>query len=384
MNRLNELQKVELDILNKFSEIAARENLTWFIMFGTLLGAVRQQGFIPWDDDIDVAMPRVDYDRLRMSHRWFKEPYFLQTPQNDQAASQRFMRLRRSDTAVLINFPNGLTFGGNMGAYIDILPLDDVPNGVQAREISKVAKHINRQMLASAALDESDGLHTNEWKKRFCYNAGGISERYQQLSNRYEEFCAQYTDMPYYAMPTLLSERGHRVYDKEWFSKIVEMEFEGLTVPAPFGWKEALIVSYPDGIYEPDEKDRKAKHTSDCIVDMNRSYKEYVRRYTDMLCGLENKKVFIFGAGDSLRIWMERYSEGLNVICAFDNSKAKWGTTAYGVPVHPPLEIVELLDDESRLIVASIYHKEISEQLDKMSISDYYFFIDGMYYSKES
>jgi len=383
MSQLSELQKVELGILRVFSETAEKEKLTWFVMFGTLLGAVRQKGFIPWDDDIDIAMPRADYDRLRLSQGWFREPYFLQTPQNDPAAAPRFIRLRRSDTAVLIDFPNGLTRGGNMGAYIDILPLDDVPNGVQAREISQVAKNINRQMLASAALDECGSLQVPEWKKRICYSAGGVADMYQLLSDRYEKLCSQFSGMPYYAMPTIIGERGYRVFDKAWFSKCLQMEFEGLAVPVPVGCKEALIVSFPDGIYEPEEKDRKAKHTDNCIVDMSRSYKEYVSRYTDMLYGIEGKKVYIFGAGDSLRIWLERYSEGLDVVCAFDNAKSKWGTDAYGVPVHPPSDIYRLLDDDSRLIIASIHHKEIAEQLDNMGITDYYFFIDGMYYSRE-
>ena len=55
MDRLHELQKVELDILSEFSRVAEWEKLTWFVMFGTLLGTVRQKGFIPWDDDIDTG-----------------------------------------------------------------------------------------------------------------------------------------------------------------------------------------------------------------------------------------------------------------------------------------------------------------------------------------
>lgn len=112
MNKLNELQVVELEILKEFTRVAKREGLTWFAMFGTLLGAVRHKGFIPWDDDIDIALPRKEYERLRLSQHWFDEPYFLQTPQNDPSAAPHYIRLRRSDTTVLSNFPNGYTRGG--------------------------------------------------------------------------------------------------------------------------------------------------------------------------------------------------------------------------------------------------------------------------------
>lgn len=382
-NKLNELQVVELDILKEFSRVAKREGLTWFAMFGTLLGAVRHKGFIPWDDDIDIALPRKEYDRLLGSQHWFSEPYFLQTPQNDPAAAPRFIRLRRSDTTVLLsNFPNGFTRGGHMGAYIDILPLDDMPNGDAAKRVQETALKMHIQMYASAALDECKGAEIPEFKEEFCYGAGGISGQYDFIADRYERFCSKYSNELYYSIPVLMGEKGKRVYDKKWFSDSIEMDFEDLKIPVPIGYKETLIASYPGGIYEPDVKDRKPKHGEHSIVDLGRSYKEYVRPYTDMLFDIECKKVYIFGAGDSLRIWMERYSKGLNVVCAFDNRKAAWGSLAYGVPVRSPSELPALMDENSRLIIASIYHKEIAKQLEEMNIFDYYFFIDGLKYTR--
>ncbi|OXS55880.1 hypothetical protein B1A99_21890 [Cohnella sp. CIP 111063] len=382
MNKLNELQAVELDILKEFMRVAKREGLTWFAMFGTLLGAVRHNGFIPWDDDIDIALPRKEYDRLRLSQHWFSEPYFLQTPQNDPAAAPHFIRLRRSDTAILMNFPNGYTRGGHMGAYIDILPLDDMPNGDVAKRVQETVAKMQVQMFASAALDECEGAEIPEGKERFCYGAGGISGQYDFLAGRYERFCSKYSNQLYYSIPVLGGEKGGKVYDKKWFSEGVEMDFENLKIPVPVGYQETLIVSYPNGLYEPDVKDRKPKQRDHCIVDLNRSYQEYIRRYTDMLCDIESKKVYIFGAGDSLRIWMERYSQGLNVVCAFDNRKEAWGSSAYGVPVRSPSELPALMDENSRLIISSIYHKEIAKQLEVMKIFDYYFFIDGFKYTR--
>lgn len=382
MKKLNELQTVELDILKEFARVAKCEGLIWFAMFGTLLGAVRHKGFIPWDDDIDIALPRQEYDRLRLSQHWFREPYFLQTLHNDPAAAPHFLRLRRSDTTVLSNFPNGYTRGGHMGAYIDILPLDDMPSGDAAKRVQETALKMQIQMYASAALDECEGAEINECKEEFCYGAGGVSGQYDYLARRYERFCSKYSNKLYYSIPVLMGEYGRRVYDKIWFSESVEMDFEGLKIPVPVGYKETLIASYPGGLYEPDEKDRIPKHRVDSIVDLRRSYTEYVRPYTDMLCDIEDKKVYIFGAGDSLRIWMERYSNGLNVVCAFDNRKGAWGSFVYGVPVRSPSELPALMDENSRLIIASIYYKEIAKQLEEMNIFEYYYFIDGLNYTR--
>jgi lipopolysaccharide cholinephosphotransferase len=379
---MTKLQKIELDILKEFSRIAKKQKLKWFAMFGTLLGASRYDGFIPWDDDIDIALPRTDYDRLRSNPDWFSEPYFLQTPQNDPAAAPRFIRLRRSDTTNLHGFPLGLTRGGNMGVYIDIIPLDFAPDSEIAQNMQKTAARINAQMLASAALDESECIESHDERNMFCYGTGGVTGLYLMLAERYERVCSKYNVAKYYTMPVLTGERGWRVYDKEWFEKSVEMTFEDIKIPVPAGWEKVLIVSFPEGLYEPELKEQKAKHTQECIVDVNRSYKHYIRRYTDMLCGIKSKQVFIFGAGDSLRIWLERYSKDLEVVCAFDNSKIKWGTEAYSINVRNPEELPKLLDDNSRLIIASIYHKEISKQLEESGISDYYIFIDGYNYLK--
>ena len=120
------------------------------------------------------------------------------------------------------------------------------------------------------------------------------------------------------------------------------------------------------------------------FIDVNRPYTEFTSRYSDMLKDIETKRVLLFGAGDSLRIWLERFSQDLDIVCVFDNSREKWGNTIYGLPIRPPEELYNLIDNNSRLIITSIYHKEIGKQLDIMNIRDYYVFIDGWNYRKES
>ena len=98
---LEERKKLSLEILLAIDAVCRKEKLPYFLGYGSLLGAVRHQGFIPWDDDIDLLMPRRDFDRLqRMTSEEFgaREPYFLQNATTQPERETILVRLRRSDT----------------------------------------------------------------------------------------------------------------------------------------------------------------------------------------------------------------------------------------------------------------------------------------------
>ncbi len=76
---LKEVWAVNLDLLEVFQQFCEKYKLKFFMGFGTLLGAVRHQGFVPWDDDVDILMPRADFERMKKMWQKFPEPYFLQS-----------------------------------------------------------------------------------------------------------------------------------------------------------------------------------------------------------------------------------------------------------------------------------------------------------------
>lgn len=99
---LHRLWEVELEILDVIHDVCVKYNLRYTLAFGTLIGAVRHNGFIPWDDDIDIVMPRKDYDKLiSVWNTDVPSGYILQFKENSPDFEQNFVKIRKDHTAFL-------------------------------------------------------------------------------------------------------------------------------------------------------------------------------------------------------------------------------------------------------------------------------------------
>lgn len=120
---MNDLQKKQLDILKAFIRVCEKHHLRYFLVGGSCLGAARHGGFIPWDDDIDVGMPREDYDKyIELQHEYDGTPYFIQTWKTDPRYTYNYGKLRDSSTTYIENF--FWKHRINHGVWIDIFPID--------------------------------------------------------------------------------------------------------------------------------------------------------------------------------------------------------------------------------------------------------------------
>ncbi len=123
-----EAQEVMLEILKAFDGICKKYHLTYWLDHGTLLGAVRHQGFIPWDDDLDVTMPREDYEEfLKVASHELDEHYFLQTQQSDHCYLNFFPKIRDRHSTFIDEWETKHQICYHQGIYIDIFPLNTIP-----------------------------------------------------------------------------------------------------------------------------------------------------------------------------------------------------------------------------------------------------------------
>lgn len=241
---IKEVQKAQLDILIEFDRICKKNNIKYQLFAGTLLGAIRHKGFIPWDDDIDVCMLREDYDKfLTVCNKDMKNEYFLQTYNSDPNYIMQFAKLRKNNTIFLERVTANCDI--HHGVYIDIFPLDDVrPNTLMGNFQQKLLYGIGRINLTRI--------------KYLCVNADNILHRSGRLAMHYfmKLIPRKLTNSMHRKLFLMFYNRTNFVshltngasakrlkkymMKKNEFYNTIEAEFEGRKFPIPQNYDEVL------------------------------------------------------------------------------------------------------------------------------------------------
>ena len=132
-SNMKKIWAVELDLFKQLDSICKKHKITYYADGGTLLGAIRHHGFIPWDDDMDFIMYRKDFDKLCKFSSEFKDPYFFQIEETDPGSLRCHAQLRNTSTTGILNSEKNFNYPFNQGIFIDIFPLDNVPEDSKKR-----------------------------------------------------------------------------------------------------------------------------------------------------------------------------------------------------------------------------------------------------------
>lgn len=151
---ISRLKLVEIELLDELDRVCEILDIKYYMVGGTLLGAVRHKGFIPWDDDIDVVMYRNDLEILENNAYLFNKNYFLQTETTDTYYPLMTSKLRKNDTVFLESCMDE-NLRSHSGIFIDIFPLDDISD-VNSSKIAKKAKLIG---ILTTVICEKCGYH---------------------------------------------------------------------------------------------------------------------------------------------------------------------------------------------------------------------------------
>lgn len=250
-SEIKKLWAVELDLLAEFDRVCKKNSLTYFADGGTLLGAVRHKGFIPWDDDIDVLMPREDYDKLKqIAVNEFRSPYFFQSMSSDIGLMSGGCRLRNSETTVT-NLAEWEKSFQNKGIFIDIFSLDHASDSDWFLNNLKWILKAYWRILRFAAYPNYYFKKDQKYpfKKRLKGLCAIILKKIWGLERLYcgfERCCTAYNKKNTKRVAPFESLRGRRIYQREWFETSDFLPFEWLKIPVPANCDAVLKEAYGD------------------------------------------------------------------------------------------------------------------------------------------
>ena len=217
---IEDAKQIELEILDYIDTLCKKHNINYIINYGTLIGAVRHQGFIPWDDDIDLSMPREDYQRFINIFQKEKSKYKLLSLETDKNYFNNFIKITDSTTKI-VDTRNTKTY--ESGVFIDIFPMD---------------RFDDPKVIDTCYKLESFKLLSFSKHKNIVYKE---IQKYSRENDRYMAF-----------IPSKFKEK--EVFPVDTFKELILTEFEGRMLPVPKKYDQFLTQMYGDYMTPPSKE----------------------------------------------------------------------------------------------------------------------------------
>ncbi|AEV94882.1 LicD family protein [Pediococcus claussenii] len=258
MTQIDELHAVELETLKVIIDICKRHDIQYMMIGGSLLGTIRHNGFIPWDDDVDLGMTRRNYDKFaRVAPLEFQHNhYFMQTADTDPNFAFSYMKILDTNTYIEEKYNVN---DARKGVFVDIFPFDMVPNQPEVRQ----SVYSRFQFYDTAILVR---LGYNIIKTPFRRDAENKSldlfMNVAKMKERRENIMRLYDNEPFHHLKNYASQYA---YDKEVLSlaeltKLTTHDFESIEVSIPLLYDQILTRMYGSYMELPPVKDQVAKH----------------------------------------------------------------------------------------------------------------------------
>jgi len=268
---LNKLKAIEIDMLKELIRICKKHELRYFVIGGTCLGAVRHKGFIPWDDDIDIGMPRKDYNKfLEIAQNELPSNLFLQNYKTEKDFILNYTKIRNNKTTFVEKSIAHMDI--NHGVYIDIFPLDGVPKNRFIRNINNLRIGCLNLGISGHYINDIKDMKFRSRVIRYImktlYKPYKLHKKMDSIVEKYDyDQCALVKN--YFGI------RGEKeIVPKEYFGMGCTLNFENTCVTAPIDIDSYLTNLYGDYMTPP-LKEKQISHHVTSIIDLNNSYNLY-------------------------------------------------------------------------------------------------------------
>lgn len=253
----NEIKSIQLDILQSIHQFCETKNIRYSLAYGTLLGAIRHKGYIPWDDDIDVMMPRPDYERFIREYPGYNDRYNVQTYNNDDSYYLWCAK-------VFDNRTEQITFPTKSGVCVDVFPIDGLPNTLdEVRKYIQTKRTLFFRRLVFTCKNNSyrpGNKLVNSIKyfiKRILVpSRSSVIKKIEQLYKSYPYETSNYVG----DIIDMFGERGW--LKKEIFEHYTTATFENLQVRIIKDYDSFLKARYGDYMQLPPEEERVPGHAA--------------------------------------------------------------------------------------------------------------------------
>lgn len=247
--QLKQTHEIQVELLEQLDRICRKHGIKYMISDGTLLGAVRHKGFIPWDDDVDVSMERSEYERFCQicQQELDGDKFFFQTYKTDKDYPWFYGKLRYNYSRYVRVGQDHLEM--NHGIFLDIFPLDGVPNNVVIRFFFNIKRVILRKMLYSVV----GSVHAKNPLKRLVFK---IMNRFPKESvyKSFETTAKKYNDSKYRYITNISFPECNR--DRSWLNEYIDIEFEGKLYQTTAYYDEWLTKMYGNYMELPPVEER--------------------------------------------------------------------------------------------------------------------------------
>ena len=249
--QMKKVWSIELDMLCELNRVCRELQIRYFLDSGTLLGAIRDGHFIPWDDDIDVIMLRDDYEVLKENSHLFQDEYMFQCAYTDDNYPYGHAQIRKKDTCAMIPYmAKSVRF--NQGIFIDIFVLDGVTENKKELEAQFREKEKIKRKMDIIGIPTSTKPINKFIKMLLRWVYIFFCPKMSDMFHEYEKICMKYNNSQY-VDKIMFRKEPEKVYyiKKDWFDQSVDVSFEGLQFPVPAGYDHVLKTYYGNNYMKP-------------------------------------------------------------------------------------------------------------------------------------